>query len=159
MSDMRDRYCIVGIGETPYSRSSGMTTREMGVRAVRAAMQDAGLNASDVDGMLSYHGNDSTTSTAIASDLGLRLNFYMGCSGGGSSTEALIGLARGAIEGGMCNAVAVWRSMNGYTQVRIGGTGARARANPTESGLLRMPYGWMSAGQNFPVTFMRHMME
>src|SRR5260370_1295202 len=130
----------------------------MGVRAVRAAMQDAGLKSTDVDGMLSYHGNDSTTSTAIASDLGIRLNFYMDCSGGGSSTEALIGLARGAIEGGMCKTVAIWRSMNGYTQVRIGGSG-RGRMAPTESGLLRTSYGWMSAGQNFAFTFMRHMME
>ncbi|MHB8573695.1 MAG: thiolase C-terminal domain-containing protein [Dehalococcoidia bacterium] len=158
MSDMRDRYCIVGIGETPYTRNSGMTTRQMGVTAVRNAMNDAGLGAADIDGMLSYHGNDSTTSTAIANDLGFQLNFYMDCSGGGSSTEALIGLARGAIESGMCKTVAVWRSMNGYTQARIGGTG-RAAAAARESALLRLPYGWMSAGQNFAFTFMRHMME
>ena len=52
----------------------------------------------------------------------------MDCFGGGSSTEALIGIAIGAIEAGMCQTVAVFRSMNGYTQVRIGGTGARAAA-------------------------------
>ena len=33
--------------------------------------------------MLSYSGNDSTDSPTIASDLGIRLNFYMDCNGGG----------------------------------------------------------------------------
>ena len=46
--------------------------------------------------------------------------------GGGSSTEALIGIAIGVIEAGMCKTVAIFRAMNGYTQVRIGGTGARS---------------------------------
>ena len=71
----------------------------------------------------SYSGNDSTFSTFVAGDLGIRLNFYMDVFGGGSSTEALIGIAIGVIEAGMCKTVAIFRSMNGYTQVRIGGTG------------------------------------
>ena len=48
--------------------------------------------------------------------------------GGGSSTEALVGLAMGAIEAGMCRTVAIFRSMNGYSEFRIGGTGVRAAA-------------------------------
>ncbi|MBI2872662.1 MAG: thiolase [Chloroflexi bacterium] len=159
MGRLTDRYCIVGVGETEYSQASGRTTRAMAVEAVKRAMDDAGLNASDVDGMMSYHGGDSTTSTTVVSDLGIRLNFYMDCSGGGSSTEALIGLAIGAIEVGMCHTVAIFRSMNGYTQVRIGGTGARARAPITEAGVMTRPYGYMSAAQNFAFSFMRHMYE
>ena len=92
-------------------------------------------------------------------DLGMRLNFYMDCSGGGSSTEALIGLAIGAIEGGMCDTVAIFRAMNGYSQVRIGGTGARAAAPIGGSDLLKRSYGVASAVQNFAFTFTRHMME
>ena len=124
----RDKYCIVGVGETEYSRASGRTTRALGAEAVRNAMNDAGLTPDQVDGMLSYHGGDSTPSTSIQYDLGIRPNFYMDCSGGGSSTEALVGLAIGAIEAGMCDVVAIYRSMNGYSSVRIGGTGARASA-------------------------------
>src|SRR5216117_206166 len=123
---LRDKYCIVGVGETEYSRSSGRTTRAMAVEAVRKAILDAGLRASDVDGMLDYQGGDSTFAPHVAPDLGIRLNFYMDVVGGGSSTEALIGLAMGAIEAGMCHTVALFRSMNGYSEVRIGGTGVRA---------------------------------
>lgn len=156
---LKDKYCIVGVGETEYSRASGRSTRALGVEAIRNAIADAGLTPQDVDGMLSYHGGDSTPSTHMMYDLGMRLNFYMDCSGGGSSTEALVGLAIGAIEGGMCDTVAIFRAMNGYSQVRIGGTGARASNPVSGSDLLKRPYGIASAVQNFAFTFTRHMME
>src|SRR5881398_4069612 len=95
---LRDKYAIVGVGETTYTRGSGISTRALGTWAVRNAILDAGLKPSDVDGMLSYQSGDSTFSTFIAGDLGLRLNFYMDVFGGGSSTEALVGMAMGLIE-------------------------------------------------------------
>ncbi len=159
MKTLRDKYCIVGVGETEYSRGSGRTTRAMAVEAVRKAILDAGLKASDVDGMMSYQNGDSTLSPSVAPDLGIRLNFYMDVVGGGSSTEALIGLAMGAIEAGMCQTVAIFRSMNGYSEVRIGGTGVRAAQPVRGQDLAQRPYGMTSAGQNFALTFMRHMYE
>jgi len=159
MGNLRDRYCIVGIGETEYSRNSGRTTRAMAVEAIKKAMADAGLGARDVDGMMSYQNNDSTFSLVVGGDLGIRLNFWMDVVGGGSSTEALIGLAMGAIEVGMCRTVVIFRSMNGYTEVRIGGTGVRAAAPVRGADLAFRPYGMTSAGQNFAPTFMRYMYE
>ena len=156
---LRDKYAIIGVGETTYTRGSNLTTRALGTWAVKNAMEDAGIPASEVDGMMSYSNNDSTPSPMIAGDLGIRLNFYMDVYGGGSSSEALIGLAIGAIEAGMCNTVVVFRSMNGYSQVRIGGTGARARAPVGGDAVHTAPYGWFSAGQNFSPSFMRHMYD
>jgi acetyl-CoA acetyltransferase len=158
VGNLTDKYAIAGIGETEYSRNSGRTTRAMAVEAVRKAILDAGLTNADVDGMLSYRRNDSVDSPTVATDLGIRLNFYMDCDGGGSSTEALIGIAMGVIEAGMCKTVAIFRSMNGYTGARIGGTGRPARPL-TGTEFMNMPYGWMSAGQMFSLSFMRHMKE
>ena len=159
MKTLKDKYCIVGVGETEYSRGSGRTTRAMAVEAMRKAILDAGLRASDVDGVLDYQGGDSTFANHVAPDLGIRLNFYMDVMGGGSSTEALIGLAMGAIEAGMCNTVAIYRSMNGYSEFRIGGTGARAAQPVRGMDLAQVPFGMRSAGQTFAFTFMRHMYE
>ena len=156
---LRDKYCIVGVGETEFSKNSGRTTRAMAVEAVRKAMVDAGLTGKDVDGMMSYQSGDSTPGNWVAPDLGMRLNFYMDVFGGGSSTEALIGLAMGAIEAGMCHTVALFRSMNGYTEFRIGGTGARAAQPVRGLDLAQRPFGMTSAGQAFGMTFMRHMYE
>src|SRR5260370_8733047 len=81
--------------------------------------------------MLSYQSNDSVFSPFVAGDLGIRLNFYMDVFGGGSSTEALVGIAIGVIEAGMCKTVVIFRSMNGFSGVRMGGSG---RGAPTIAG-------------------------
>lgn len=157
---LRGKYAIVGVGETGYTRGSGCTTRALGTRAVRAAMEDAGLTPADVDGMLSYSYNDSTPSPIIAGELGIRLNFHMDVYGGGSSIEALVGIAMGVIEAGMCKTVVIYRAMNGYSQVRIGGTGGRgARAGLSGDSLFSRGIGLMSAGQMFCSSFMRHMYD
>ena len=156
---LNGRYAIAGIGETAYMRGSQYSTRSLATWAVRNAMEDAGLAPGDIDGMLSYSGNDSTFSPFVAGDLGIRLNFYMDVHGGGSSTEALVGIAIGVIEAGMCRTVAIFRSMNGYSQVRIGGTGARSAVPIAGDQIHHRAYGWQSAGQMFAPTFLRHMYD
>ena len=156
---LRDKYAVVGVGETTYTRGSGRTTRALATWAVHNAILDAGLKPSDIDGMLSYQSGDSTFAPFVAGDLGIRLNFYMDVFGGGSSTEALVGIAMGVIEAGMCKAVVIFRAMNGYSQVRIGGTGVRSAAPVSGDMLHSRAYGWQSAGQMFALTFMRHMYD
>ena len=164
---LRGKYAIVGVGETEYTRGSGCTTRAMGTRAVRAAIEDAGLTPKDVDGMLSYSNNDSTHSPTIGGDLGIRLNFHMDVYGGGSSIEALIGIAIGVVEAGMCQVVAIFRSMNGYSQLRMGGSGASGRSRLGAGGMFgSMAGGFYGAGIGtvspahiFSASFMRHMYD
>ena len=161
LGNLKDKYCIVGVGETEYSRNSHRTQRAMAVEALHHAMEDAGLGPDEVDGMLSYHGADSVGSPSVAHDLGIRLDFYMDCSGGGSSTEALVGIAMGVIEAGMCHTVAIFRSMNGFTFRRIGGSpvagGVGAVMAVSGAELESAPYGRRSAAQNFMFSFARHM--
>jgi acetyl-CoA acetyltransferase len=160
LTTVSDRYTIAGVGETPYTRGSRMSTRAMAAIAVRAALADAGLAPGDIDGMMSYSfGDNAVPSTAVAHDLGARLNFFMDVQGGGSSSEALVGLAMGAIEVGMCHTVVIYRSMNGYSEVRQGGSGAFASAPVGGRDLLSYPFGFTSPAQQFSLTFMRHMYE
>ena len=156
---LRGKYAICGVGETTYRRGSEESTRNLATWAINNALEDAGMTADDVDGMLNYSGNDPVFVPHVANDLGIRLNFYMDVHGGGSSTEALIGIAIGVIEAGMCKAVVIYRSMNGYTQVRIGGTGARSAVPIIGDQIHHQGYGWQSAGQMFAPTFLRHMYD
>ena len=156
---LRGKYAICGVGETTYRRGSEESTRNLATWAINNALEDAGMTADDVDGMLNYSGNDSVFAPHVANDLGIRLNFYMDVHGGGSSTEALIGIAIGVIEAGMCKAVVIYRSMNSYTQVRIGGTGARSAVPIIGDQIHHRGYGWQSAGQMFAPTFLRHMYD
>ncbi len=156
---LRDKYAIIGVGETPYSRNSGRTTRHMGVEAVLNAMADCGIRADQVDGMMSYQIMDSTPSSVIAGDLGIRLDFHCDIIGGGGSIEALIGMAIGVIEAGMCETVAIFRSMNGATGRRMGGTGGGGGRRVGTGSLFGPIYGQVSPAEMFAHTFMRHMFE
>jgi acetyl-CoA acetyltransferase len=159
VSGLRDRYCIVGVGETAYTRGAGRSTRSLAAEAVRRAIIDAGLQPSDVDGLMSYHVGDSTISPTLATDLGIRPNFFVDPFGGGSSTESLIGLATGAIEAGMCHTVAIYRALNGYSGLRLGGSARQGPHTITGSQLDSLPYGLASPAQRFQLAFARHMYE
>ncbi len=157
---LRDKYAIVGVGETTYTRGSDKTTRALGTWALRNAADDAGIKTSDIDGMLSYSGNDSTSATFMAGDIGTRLNFYMDCyrrrvldRGADRHRDRRHRGRAVQLRGDL------FRAMNGFSQVRIGGTGARSAAPVSGDMLHNRAYGWQSAGQMFSPTFMRHMYE
>jgi acetyl-CoA acetyltransferase len=164
---LRGKYAVVGLGETEYSRNSGRTTRQMGVEAVKKAIDDSGLDYNSTSwGTTCYQLADAPSSEIIFSDVGVRLDYQVDTWGGGSSSETLIGLAIGAIEAGLCDAMVVYRSMNGFTEMRIGGTPVGAASGPppfvTRHGdhtIHTRIYGIASALQNFGLSFVRHMYE
>lgn len=53
-SSLKDQYAIVGIGYTPQGRIPGRTSLSFHLEASANAIADAGLNPSDVDGLISY---------------------------------------------------------------------------------------------------------
>ena len=79
--------------------------------------------------------------------------------GGDPSTEALIGIAMGIIEAGMCNTVVIYRSMNGFSGVRTGGTGRRGTGQLSAASLFDRGIGLSSAAHMFAPSFMRHMYD
>ena len=121
MGALTDKYCIVGVGETPHMRPSGRTTLSMACEAVRNAMADSGLDPSEISGMTSYQYGDSCDSAAVASSLGIRLDYAVDIIGGGNSTETLVAHAIGLIEAGYCRNMVIFRSMNGRSGLRFGG--------------------------------------
>ena len=139
---MRNKYAIVGVGETEFSRNSGRTTRAMGAEAVKAAIDDSGLDYDSTSwGVTCYAVGDAIGSEAITSDVGIRLDYQIDTMGGGSSTETLISVAIGALENGQCDAMIIYRTMNGRTFRRMGG-------NPAEGAAQLAPWVAMQGGPN-----------
>src|SRR6185369_12125328 len=52
LDDVSGAVAIVGIGDADYTRASGRTTTEIAAQATERALADAGLAASDVDGIM-----------------------------------------------------------------------------------------------------------
>ena len=146
---LRDKYAIVGVGETAYMRGSGKTTRALATWAVRNAIADAGLKPADIDGMLSYPSGDSTFVAVRRRRSRHPAQLLHGRVRRRVVDRGAVGIAIGVIEAGMCKVVVIFRAMNGFSQVRIGGTGVRAAAPVSGDMLHSRAYGWQSAGQMF----------
>ena len=160
MGALTDKYCIVGVGETPHMRPSNRTTLSMACEAITNAMADAGLQASDIDGMTSYQAADSTTSGHVATALGMRLNYCLDIFGGGSSTEALVAHAIGLIEAGYAKTIVCFRSMNGRSGRRMGGQipgGPIPVATASDDNQFNMGWGWTTPAQRFGMSAMRYL--
>ncbi len=112
---------IVGVGRTTYSRRSGRTTLAMATEACRAALADAGMDADAVDGMVTYHANDSAAPLDVSFALGRdEMAWSHAMLGGGNLVAETVATAAAAIEGGLCRAVLVYRSLNGRSGHRFG---------------------------------------
>ncbi len=161
MGPLTDKFCIVGVGETPHMRPSNRTTLSMALEATKNACADAGLNPRDIDGITSYNAMDSTSGMSIGSALGMRLNYQVDIMGGGSSTEALIAHAVGLLEGGYCKYMLIFRSMNGRSGRRMGGQTPSGPMPPmpvTSSG-LDLLNGFTTPAQRFGMSCMRYMRD
>jgi len=115
MSDahpFRDRAAIVGVGRTEYSRNSGVSTLTLALRAIKAALDDAGLTVADVDGVACHRVGDSAQAAVVAQSLGIRdLRSHHDLWGGGSQSMWAVGSAAMAVATGMAECVVVWRSV------------------------------------------------
>lgn len=152
---LSNKYAIVGVSETDWTKNSGRTPHTLALQAVRNAMDDAGLTARDVDGILSYSEMDSSDPLDVANGLGIRPNMYCEIIGGGSSTEYLIGSAIGSIEAGMAETVVIFRAMNGRSGVRMGTDALMAAPFPGAEFML--PYGLLAPAQMFSLMAHKHM--
>ena len=50
--DISGEVAIAGIGEATYSKASGRTSTEMAAEAVERALEDAGVEPAEVDGLM-----------------------------------------------------------------------------------------------------------
>src|SRR5690625_7359793 len=91
MGNINDRYAIVGVGESKRSRNSGTTPLHLALDASRAAIKDAGIEGTGIDGVMNYNENDSCTSHQLATYIGVPPKDVKYIQGGVSSTEMLIG--------------------------------------------------------------------
>lgn len=100
---------IIGIGELkPVRRTQGVTTLELLARVSQAAVSDAGLEPSEIDGLLVGPQVGETPQhvpATIAEYLGLKPTMGNVVDLGGASGAGMVWRAAAAIEAGMCETV------------------------------------------------------
>ena len=94
---------IIGTGQSPYTRhpAPGTNTSQVIARAVRSALNEAGLNPADVDGFaVSSFTLNPDHAIDLAWRMGLRLTWLMQDTNGGASAGGMLQHAVRAIEAG-----------------------------------------------------------
>ncbi|MBI3090835.1 MAG: thiolase family protein [Candidatus Tectomicrobia bacterium] len=110
MSNLRDKYCIVGIGETPVGKVDGITNLGFNLLAAKLAIEDAGLTNKDIDGVLTTHPYGDPPfmySIQIAEKLGIQPTYTTDLNLGGATPVALVEHAVMGIEAGLASTVVV----------------------------------------------------
>jgi len=159
MRSIRDQACIVGVGHTEYSRDSGRSEMRLACEAIGAALEDAGLQPRDVDGIAKYSW-DNNDPVLIAKNLGIpRLRFFPEVHyGGGGGPVGTVLLAAMAVATGQSDVVVAFRAMNersGRGTPRFGQAPRGAGASGTAS--YHAPYGLFTPAQSVALAARRHM--
>jgi len=121
---------IVGIGQTEFSKESGRSELQLACEAVTAALDDAGLAPSDVDGMVTFT-MDSSDEIDIARNVGIGdLSFFSRVHHGGGAAAGTVVHAAMAVASGVADVVVCWRAFNERSGFRFGGSGRTSAETP-----------------------------
>ncbi|MDA2810483.1 acetyl-CoA acetyltransferase [Nocardiopsis sp. RSe5-2] len=147
---------LAGVGATPYSRDSGVSTTALACRAILAALDDAGLGTGDVDGIATHRVGDSCPPWVVGPALGITdPAWHLDQFGGGGVSHAVIGQAALAVAAGIADVVVCYRAINARSEFRMGGQG-RAPAGAFDL-QYQAPYGLLAPVQHYAVPARAHM--
>src|SRR2546430_2283507 len=111
MADLiKDKTAIVGIGQTRFGKGLEDSELSLACQAISAAIDDAGLQPSEVDGLAMF-AMESGREVDVARGVGLGDITYFGEVGyGGGAGCGAVGHAAMAVATGQCEVAVAWRA-------------------------------------------------
>jgi acetyl-CoA acetyltransferase len=153
------RAAIAGLGMTEMGRIYGRTATQFGAEAVRRAVDDAGLQLEDVDGLLISGGVTGTLGLPLAVELGMTdLKLLSVMQAYGSTAGAMVQFAAMSIQSGQAEVVACVFADDPLRE-RVATGAAYAQANSTSTGWegILAANGVVSANSLYAMAAQRHM--
>jgi acetyl-CoA acetyltransferase len=149
------RIAIAGVYEHPTRWAPERSEAQIMAECARGALEDAGLELSQVDGLLAAGmGMGPMGVVSLAEYLNLKPRYLDGTNIGGSSFVAHVNHAAAAIHAGLCEvALILYGSTAASSAVAIG-TGGRGGRDPAAS--FVSPYGMTTVG-SYALVAQRHM--
>lgn len=115
---LNNEAAIVGIGQTEFSKNSGRSELQLAAECVKAAIADAGLEPSDIDGLTSFT-LDTSDEVEVARAVGIpQLTFYSQIPHGGGAAVGIVHQAAMAVATGAAKYVVGYRALNGRSGQR-----------------------------------------
>jgi len=132
---------VAGIGATEFSKDSGRSTLRLAVECCDAAIRDAGLQPSDVDGMVSFTVEENHE-IDVARSLGIpELTHFSRIHHSGGAACGTIHQAAMAVHSGACRYALVYRAFNERSETRFG-AGVQGREGGATPSMV--DFGWSS---------------
>ena len=161
---LRDKACIVGVGETEYTKWGGIHRSEFSLacEAIVKAVADAGLSVDDVDGFVAYsHERDDPV--AVAQALGVKEVRYSSLyPGGGNAACGIVHNAAMAVYTQTADVVVCYRSRcQGQYGRASTGVAAGIGSDNTVGGInqFTVPFGLIAPAALYAFEARRHMHE
>jgi acetyl-CoA acetyltransferase len=153
---------IAGIGATEFSKDSGRSELRLASESVRAALDDAGLKPSDVDGLVSFT-MDANSEISVARELGMGdLSFFSRIHYGGGAAAATVQQAAMAVATGVAEVVVAYRAFNERSGHRFGQVSEAAAQQVNSSGVdnsFHYPMGIATPAATVAMLARRYMHE
>ncbi len=130
------RLAIVGIAESEFGKVPHKTAFQLHAEAARAAVADAGLRPSEIDGLFSAGAREGMHIISIGEYLGLKPRFADSTQIGGSAWELFIQHAMAAFSTGRCETALLVYASTSASDVKRGlrsETSSAAQEAPTSS--------------------------
>ena len=110
MNPFRDSTAVVGIGQTAYGKGLPDSELSLACQAISAAIDDAGLQPADVDGIAMFSMEDGRE-VDVARNVGLGdITFFSQVGFGGGAGCGVVGQAAMAVATGQCETAVAWRA-------------------------------------------------
>ena len=157
---LANRAAIVGIGQTDFSKNSGRSELQLACEATRAAILDAGLEPTDIDGFTSFT-LDTTDEIEIARTVGCgELTFFSCTPHGGGAAIGVVHQAAMAVATGAAKYVVCYRALNGRSGQRYSeGVSGNIITSDTIHWSWYMPWGLMTPASWVAMFTQRYMHE
>ena len=153
---LKDRTAVVGIGQTRFAKHLDEPEKTLACRAVLAALDDAGIDPGEVDGLASFT-MEETDEVELAKSIGAGdITFFSRTGFGGGGYCATVAHLAMAVAGGQANVGVAWRA-------RKRGSGVRPWTNtsvqlPTPAQWTR-PFGLLRPADEIGMLARRYMHE
>jgi acetyl-CoA acetyltransferase len=153
------RAAIAGIGASTFSRDSGKTELALAIDAIEDALDDAGIDRSAVDGMVTYT-VDETDEIDLGRTMGLGdLTFFSRVPHGGGGSCGTVHQAVLAVAAGAAEVVVCYRSINGRSGKRLGAADRAPRSGSAARSTWYKPFGLGTPAQRVALIAQRYAHE
>ncbi len=154
---VKNRTAVVGIGQTAFGKGLEDTELSLACQAISAAIDDAGIAPSEVDGLASFT-MELNREVDVARSVGLGdITYFSQVGYGGGAACGVVGQAAMAVATGQCEVAVAWRARK--RAAKSSRPWSQAAARISDHWMWSRPFGLLRPVDEVAMLMRRYMHE